>query len=158
MEIRERIILDVHHYGPAGSQIKRPSINDEPYETLLKNLQSENVLINPKLSEKIVKYFIGNLEMESTVPIETTIPVYIRKDLQSYTLRDGNLLELFLKNWENITSRPPRGVIGGTVSGRYGIIGNLTIATENFDEAIIGNIRRALKETYMKKFDQKVFF
>ena len=154
MEIREKIFLSIYHQGPVGSRIICPRLHDEPYEVLFKNLHIAGISIDLKLSEKNTRYNIGNLSRESIIPIETIIPEYIIQHLQSYLLRDGNGLELMLKDWENIQSRPQRGIIGGRISGRFGIAGSLTFKGENFNGEIIPNVKRALEETYMKKFNK----
>ena len=150
MKVREKIILSVHHYGPVGSRLICPRVHDEPYELLLKNLNAASILIDSKLSEKTIKYYIGNSLRELTVPVETTMPIYSKENLQSYSLKDGNGLELTLENWEEITGRPPRGVFGGTLSGDFGVIGKLLFSGD--DLTIIQNVKKALEETYMKKF------
>ncbi len=158
MEIIEKIILSISHYGPVGSQIICPRLHDESCEVLLKNLNVAGVLMDSKLSEKTFKYNIKNFERESTVPIETIIPKYIVQHLQSYLLRDGNGLELMLRDWEEISSRPQKGIIGGTFSGRFGISGKLIINREDPKIEIINNVKKALEETYMKRFNENPLY
>ncbi|MEK6761043.1 MAG: hypothetical protein AABX93_03925 [Nanoarchaeota archaeon] len=152
MEIKEEIVLSVSHYGPVGSRIRCPRINDQNYEILFANLRSAGILMDLQLSEKTLRYYVGNAVRESTIPIETSLPSYSRESLQSYALRDGKNLELILRNWNHNSTPKREGVIGGTVSGEYGIVGNLTLNVSNLDPEIINHIRKSLEETYMKKF------
>ena len=148
MELRERILIGKHYFGSGCEPVKGYSINDQPYQTLLKNLHEEGVAISEEHSQKTIEYRLPEIEGEATVPLETEFPKYSEAQVTSYILRDGKSLELKLKDYEDITSRPAPGIIGGSIGGNFGIIGHLKIKGEKINQEIVEKVRNALEKTY----------
>ena len=164
MELRDKIILARGFSKSAGETINESSINessisDQSIDQLVLNLAEKGIIINPKYSEKEITYQIDAglifgkegasiIPRVSIVPLGTQFPDGLNISSQAYCLRDGNGLELELLGYNNVTSRPPRDMIGGTIYGDVGIICNLLIAKETVDPTISQKVRESLKKTY----------
>lgn len=150
MKLTENIILTKHHFAPAGSPIDRYSISDKPVSNLIKNLCEQDVKINSNYSEKEISY-LAQTEQESDkerivkIPLLTKLP---DATPIAFYLRSESGLELELRDYSDITQRPSRGVIGGTIAGSFGIICKLSAEGETTDLSVVEKVKKALEKTY----------
>ena len=156
MEIKNNIILSESYYEPVGAYSSSYSISSKPLDVLLANLAAEKVVIDPQCSEKTVEYgfqartHASITKKRSDVPLQTVFSGIADHLVQvrAFYLRDGVGLELELTNYENTTSGPEEGMIGGMVSGDSGIQCDVTLVTREFDSTLFDRIKRALQNTY----------
>ena len=161
MEIRNTIILSESYYEPVGAYSSSYSISSKPLDVLLANLATEKVVIDPQCSEKTVDYkfqarndgsapYDSMTTKKSDVPLQTVFSGIADHLVQvrAFYLRDGVGLELKLTNYENTTSRPEEGMIGGMEGGDSGIQCDVTLVTRKFDSTLFDRIESALRNTY----------
>jgi len=124
---------------------------------LIANLDKQGINIISSYSTKTVKYF-QNIsfsassvlqEEEVTVPLATQFPQDIETSQIEFNLRSPSAgLELKLRNYDVVTDRPTKGVIGGPFAGNFGIIGRLVVKGKNLDLGIVDKVEQDLKATY----------
>lgn len=151
MKLTEEIKLLRPHYGPVGSQGVRYSISDRPIEEFIDNLLGEGIKIDLDKSVMDVRYDLKTCqqlqtERNTTVPLGTQFPQEVHID--AFYLRDGESLELMLKDYDHTTSHSRKGVIGGYATRTTGIICNLTLEGKTVDPSVVDKVTKALRETY----------
>ena len=154
MRTEGTILLTNHHHAPVGCPINRYLISDKPIDDLIENLHKNGIEISPDYSYKDVRYVkkhgeLGDFVCEEktvTVPLETKFPMDVTPMV--FYLSDGKTLKLEFRNYSNITKSPNKGVVGGSLSGDFGIACSLTLDGTDIDESIVDKVREAMKTTY----------
>jgi len=155
MKLSEAMRVTKHHSGPPGSGIDHPRLSDEATEKLILELRTKGIEISLSDSLKDVGYRIPSKSGQVTVPLLTQFPEPVSPS--QYILRDvSGKLELELNDFKHSYSNSPKGTIGGTVYGEYGIECKLTYQSDEIDTSIVGKVREALNAAYQTP-EQKRF-
>ena len=152
MKLTEIIFLTIHHSGPAGSDINRPTLADKPVDELIENLRKNGISIAKEHSEQTLSYQFrksqeDNLVVKTaTVPLGTAFPVPTIP--ARFYLRDKEGLELTFRNYDN-TIQQQEGVYDGIVAGDYGIKCEFSFEREQTDLSLPKKIKSAMEKTYL---------
>lgn len=149
MKLTEDIIISKSYRSPAGSPRKGYSLDDKPIDEFIANLEKEGVSIERRFSQKEVEYTISTSPQSSEhkkaiLPLSTELEGHV----EAYYLRDEDGLALELRNYNNVTERPRKGVIGGMYGGEAGVVCKLTAEAQVIDLTVVDRVRNALRETY----------
>ncbi len=149
IKLTEKITTGKSYHGHAGSPRGGYSLDDKPIDELIANLEKEGLSIKREFSQKEMEYTIstGSCRSENKkaiLPLDTEI----KGTIEAYYLHDEDGLTLELRDYNNVTERPRKGVIGGMYGGEAGIICKLRVEQQVIDTSVVDKVRNALQETY----------
>jgi hypothetical protein len=152
-KLEDVVTLTRYHHGPVGSFIDTYTVNDMPIDEFIANLQNEGIQILPDQSEKTITY---SLPRHNTVDNTANIPLHIALDPKAipqvktlaYILRDADGLQLTLQKYGNTISRPAPGIIGGSITGEFGLAVHIRYEGRSPDTSVTEKVDRALRNTY----------
>ena len=155
MKITEEVKLTHHEYGPASHHNREYSISDKSIDELIAKLGEKGIIVDSNASEKKISYYSTrkNEHQEATVPLGTTFPGNVKHTLAYFLQGTGTgdsrhvKYELELKDYSSTGSSGNR--IGGSVSGEYGVICNLTVEGNKIDASVVDSVNKAIHETYI---------
>lgn len=144
MRITDEFKIRDHYHGPVGHHTgPSPSISSKPIRSLIDALSAEGIEVYLDQSSMDARYRLGNVVKEATLPLDASIP---GSSPGAYLLRGPDNLEIRLEDYDHVSSRPPEGMIGGTVAGHRGI--HVTLSVESADTSYVGKIKNAVRSVY----------
>ncbi len=142
--------LTEHYFGQERLDRPKYSLSQESVDKVLAELSRAGVRINPDCSEREVAYTLrtaaGSAERKVVVPLETQFPSNVSSRPTVIYLRNGEGLELALSYFDEVTSKPSEGVIGGSSGGKRGLVCDITIENAIIEDIINSSQLRRIKD------------